>query len=171
QVNESCVYTSTTPVGTACNIAPNPADLTTATCPGAGLCTTAALAIPTNSGTTVIGDYPLNFHGNGNGSLHDVPLTLRVNDFSITSNTPEPTFQQTASATYTAIVTGLNNWTAPVTLSCANLPATLTCGFSQNNFIPAPGGTNVTVTLTAAGNAPVGEGNFNIAATDGTTTH
>jgi hypothetical protein len=172
QVNESCVYTSTTPVGTACNITPNPADLTTVTCPGSGLCTTASLAIPTNSGTTVIGDYALNFHGNGNGSLHDVPLSLRVNDFSIASATTSQTIQQTATGTYNVTVTGLNNWTANVGLSCANFTTTgLGCTFSQNNFVPAPGGTNVTVTLTAAGNAAPGAGTFDVVATDGATSH
>lgn len=171
-VNESCVYTSTTPTGTACNITPNPADLTTGTCPGSGLCTTASLAIPTNSGTTAVGDYPFNFHGNGGASQHDVPLTLRVNDFSITSATTPQTIQQTATGAYTVTVTGLNNWTASVALSCANFSTTgLSCSFSQNNFVPAAGGTSVTVTVTAAGTAQTGSGTFDVSATDGTTTH
>jgi len=170
-IAESCVYTSTSPTGTACNIAPNPADLTAATCPGNGLCQTASLAIPTNPGTTVVGDYPFNFHGDGGGSQKDLALTLRVNDFTVASTTPSQTIEQTGTATYTVNVAGLNNFTDAVALSCANFSTNndgrLSCSFAPNNFVPGSSTTPVTVTLSAVANADVGAGTFDVVATGG----
>ncbi|MGH9668930.1 MAG: hypothetical protein ACRD3A_02305 [Terriglobales bacterium] len=165
----SCVPNPPT-TGTSCGITPNPADFTS----GTGTGTTAALSVPTNSGTTAIGDYPFNFHGDdGAGDLKDQALTLRVNDFTIGSSTALQTIEQTGSKTYTVTVTSLNSYGGTITLSCLNFTSLgVSCGFSQNNFVPAGAGTNVTVTVTAAADAQVAANQtFDVQATDGTTTH
>jgi uncharacterized membrane protein len=147
--------------------------LTTATCPSNGVCQTPTLAIPTTAGTTAVGDYPLNFHGNGGGLQHDLPLTLRVNDFSIGSSSTPQTIQQASSATYNVTVTSLNNYGGTVALSCANFTSSgMSCSFSANNFVPTAAGTAVTVTLSAAANATAANNQtFNVVAGDGATSH
>ncbi|MBI2677228.1 MAG: hypothetical protein HYX28_00440 [Candidatus Koribacter versatilis] len=164
-VDLTCV--GTMPAGATCSVTPPQVDLASGNQP-------ATVSVTTTGGTTPVGDTGFTLHGAevGGSKQHDLPLTLRVNDFSIGSATASQNIQQGSAGTYTVTVTGQNNWTAPVTLSCANFTSLgLACGFSQNNFVPATGGTSLTVTVNAGVNAAIASGTFDVVATDGTTPH
>ena len=132
-----------------------------ATCtPSPGQVTPGDLSTPfTVSASGVVGDYNFNLHGVGTDAFattHDTPIELRIIDFGLGSfSTTTPTIPRRTSQSLTFIVTPSGSFTDTVNLSCGGLPVGMTCGFVPNNFVPANGGTVVTLTIdTQASLAP-----------------
>ncbi len=79
------------------------------------------MTVPTTNGTTAFGDYAFNLHGDdGAGTTHDLALTLRVNNFTNTSNTGKQTIQQTGTGTYTVTLAPEGTFSDTIHLACAN---------------------------------------------------
>ncbi len=91
---------------------------------------TAVLPLGTNSiVATYTGDI------NYASSSSTLPVTITPTTFTLTPATASITVSAGQTATAALQVVSLSGYTGYVGLSCAGLPANLTCGFSPNNFI------------------------------------
>ena len=91
-----------------------------------------------------------------------IPATVAcpaIADFTLSCAPAALTANQGASATSTCTVQSFNGFAAPVGLSCANLPANVTCSYSPGSVTPPPN-TSVTSTLTVGVGASVPAGNY-----------
>ncbi len=153
------------PSGAACSVAPPTVDL--------GLGAQLVNVTVTTSAGTPLGDVAFALHGQevAGPKVHDLPLTVRVNDFTLAAPTSQ-TAEQTGTAVYSLTVTGQNNLADAVALSCSGLPANVgPCSFAPNNFVPSAAGTPVTLTLPVGAAAAPGPTSFQVDATAGGVTH
>lgn len=154
------------PAGASCQVQPASVDFSVAV-------SAPVTVSATTPGNTPLADSMFSLHGveRGGTKVHDLPLTLRVNDYHLSAPTPL-TFAQTDTASYTVTVFADNQFSGPVTLSCNNLPANVgPCNFSANNFVPGAAGTPVTVTAPVGANASVGQTSFDVVVSGGNTSH
>jgi hypothetical protein len=82
-------------------------------------------------------------------------------DFSVQAKPTSLTINRASQGTAIISITSLNSFSAAVTLSCAQLPANVTCGFSPNPVTPPSNG-NITSTLTITVGAPATPGVYTI---------
>ncbi len=83
--------------------------------------------------------------------LRQVPVSLRVIDFTLGSLTPVTNLVHGTSTTVQVSVTPLGSFNQSITFACSGLPAGMTC--SAPAVTPSPGGTattTLTITTTAA---------------------
>jgi hypothetical protein len=86
-----------------------------------------------------------------------------VADFTLTCNPAALTANQGGGATSTCTVQSINGFAAAVDLTCANLPANVTCAYSPGTVTPPPN-TSVTSTLTVSVGPGVPAGSYNFLA-------
>lgn len=92
-------------------------------------------------------------------------------DFSISCSPSSLSAVQGGSANSTCTIASTGGFSSAVNLSCSNLPAGVTCGYSPNPVTPpANGSTNSALTVSVAGSTPTGTYNFQAAGTSGATT-
>jgi hypothetical protein len=92
-------------------------------------------------------------------------------DFSLSCSPSSLTVQQGNSGTSICTVTSTGGFSAAVTLSCANLPAGVSCGYNPPAVTPPPDGSaNSTLTVSVDGSVPPGGYSFQAQGTDGTLT-
>ncbi len=109
--------------------------------------------------TTVAGVYPLVVHGTGTGvteALANYGLTVTAAPtpaYTLTLSATTLTILQGAATPTTTVTLARTNFTGNVTLSVDNLPTGVTAAFAPVN---PQTGTSSVLTLTVAGNAPVG---------------
>ena len=106
--------------------------------------------------TAPLGLYPLAITGSGGGFVHTAPFTLTVlehPDFVFSIAPPTQAITQGLSVTFTAQLTGDNDWSDPVLLELEDLPSGATASWSANPVVPD--GTS-TLTITPALSTPPG---------------
>ena len=86
-----------------------------------------------------------------------------VADFSLSCNPAALTIAQGGSGPTTCTVQSLSGFAAPVTLSCSNPPAGVTCSYSPGSVTPPAGG-NATSTLTISVGGTVAPGSYTVRA-------
>jgi hypothetical protein len=92
-------------------------------------------------------------------------------DFSLSCTPTSQTVQQGSSGNRTCTVTSTGGFSSAVSLSCANLPAGVSCSYNPNPVTPpANGNVNSTLTVTVGGNVPPGTYNFQAQGTSGALT-
>jgi len=143
------------------------ASFTSTPIPGNGGSST--LTITTNSATTP-GTYSLNITGTSGTITSHVPVTLVVQDFSLSATPPSATSNAPGSATYTVTASGLNNagFNSNISLSVSGLPVGATSAFSPSSLAGA-GSSTLTVNVPASaagGNYPL-----TISGTSGSLSH
>jgi hypothetical protein len=147
-VDLTCTAGGTAPPATC---TPSPTPIT----PSAGAGT--PLTVSTSG---AVGDYSFNLHGVGQDAGHsvaDAALTLHVVDFSLGAAPNPVNIPHDNSGTVTVTVTAAGTLTDTVHLTCRTpLPTGITCGFSQNDFVPSGAGTNVTLTIFTTAATAVG---------------
>jgi hypothetical protein len=85
------------------------------------------------------------------------PTASGTPDFSISCSPSSVSVQQGGSVGSTCTITSSGGFASAVSLSCANLPAGVTCGYSPNPATPpANGSVNSSLTITASGSAATG---------------
>ncbi|WP_455277618.1 CFI-box-CTERM domain-containing protein, partial [[Eubacterium] cellulosolvens] len=147
----------------------------------------ASRVLPTTSGTTTTltinvpytsntGTYVLNIFGTDSNQTHSTKAILIVDmepDFVIAVDPVSKTAEKDSTATFSAIVTSLNGFTAPVQLSVPSWPANLTGSFNPSTVtISSAGGiASSTLSIPIPADAPVGTYAFNITGTSGPISH
>jgi hypothetical protein len=92
-------------------------------------------------------------------------------DFSLACSPSSLTIQQGNNGTSTCTVTSSGGFSSAVSLSCANLPAGVSCGYSPASVTPpANGSANSALTVSVSGSAATGTSTFQAQGTDGTVT-
>jgi hypothetical protein len=92
-------------------------------------------------------------------------------DFSLSCSPSSLSVQQGSSGTSTCTVTSTGGFSSSVSLSCASLPAGVSCGYSPNPVTPpANGSVNSTLTVTVGGAVPTGGYSFQAQGTSGSST-
>jgi len=139
------------PSGTSVSFNPNPIPA-----PGAG---NSAVTV-TVGASTAPGTYPITITGNGGGVQRTATLTLTViaavqPSFILTVSPPAIAVAQGSAGNNTAMTTLLNGFNNSIGLSASGMPAGVTITFNPQT-IPAPGGGISTMTITVAGNTPLG---------------
>ena len=115
-----------------------------------------------------IQNYTFSIHGTDGTLIHDIPVTLNVTDFSL--GVPSPgtvTAQQGGVSNATQYtLSSLGPFNGTVSLSCSG-PAVASCSFSPTqvpNLNPGNPTANITTTVTALANAPLGNSTVTISA-------
>jgi uncharacterized repeat protein (TIGR01451 family)/CSLREA domain-containing protein len=161
-VNLSC---SGQPSGVSCGF--NPGSVT-----GSGSST---LTITVDSSVSAGGSYPIEIVGTSGSLTRTFNLNLNVTappDFSLSCNPSSVSAEQGGSATSTCTVTSLNGFNSTTNLSCANLPANVTCRFSSSSVRPpANGSANRTLTVNVGSGASAGASTFQVVGTSGSLSH
>ena len=112
----------------------------------------------------VVGDYNFNAHAVGtdpNAITHDAPVILHIVDFNLSTPSPDALTVEQGSTSNAATfeVSAAGSFAGTVSLSCpSGLPAGTACQFSPASAVTptAADPVLVTMTVTAAANAPVG---------------
>ena len=92
-------------------------------------------------------------------------------DFSLACSPSSLTVQQGTSGTSTCTVTSSGGFSSAVALSCASLPAGVTCAYNPGSVTPpANGGASSTLTVSVDGSVATGGYGFQAQGTDGTVT-
>lgn len=110
----------------------------------------------TTSLTTPQGSYSLVLTGSGGGFTHSFPFTMTVlphPDFIFAVVPPAQAITQGMAITYTAYITGQNDWEGPIWLGIEGLPADAEASWNPPSLIPD--GTSVLV-ITPALTTPPG---------------
>jgi hypothetical protein len=93
-------------------------------------------------------------------------------DFSLSCSPSSLSVQQGTSGTSTCTVTSSGGFSSAVSLSCANLPAGVSCGYSPASVTPPGNGSaSSTLTVSVSGSAATGTSTFQAQGTSGSTTH
>jgi trimeric autotransporter adhesin len=101
----------------------------------------------------------------------NLTLTVLVPAFTVACNPSIVSAVQGSSTATTCTVASQNGFSAPVDLTCANLPAGATCGFSATPVTPPPNGTvTSTLTLGTSTATPGGLLSFQVVGTSGALT-
>ncbi len=74
-------------------------------------------------------------------------------DFTISATPASQTIARGQSGTYTITVTPVNGFNSAVNLSCPNVPASVSCSFSQNSITPSNGKVTAALTIAASPSA------------------
>ena len=109
-----------------------------------------------------VGDYNFAAHAVGedpNHVVHDAAIALHVVDFALTAPNPSTVTVPQGLTGWTQFqVTAAGSFSQTVTLSCGGLPANASCSFAPSATVNPTAGNpvNVTVTVSAAANTPLG---------------
>jgi hypothetical protein len=99
------------------------------------------------------------------------PTTTVTPDFAVSCSPSSVSVQQGQSAGTTCTVTSSGGFNSAVSLSCANLPSGVTCGYSPNPATPpANGSVNSSLTINASASAATGTFSIQAQGTSGATT-
>ena len=140
-VNLSCVGL---PAGASCAYAP-----ATVTPPSNGSTTT---ALTVSAGTAAPGNYTFQARGVSGALSQTFNMTLAVNTFTLNCAPTSMTIAQGGSGTSTCTVQSQNAFASAVNLSCASLPAGITCSYSPASVTPpANGSAPSTLTVNVGG--------------------
>jgi hypothetical protein len=110
-------------------------------------------------------------HGDGILSDYrdfDVNISAEEPDFTITATPPSQTVLQGDSAPHTILLTSLNGFNSPVTLSVSGLPTGATGIFNPSPVTPSD---SATLTINTSMTTPTGNYTLTIAGVGGETTH
>ncbi len=92
-------------------------------------------------------------------------------DFSVACTPASLTIAAGASATSTCSVSSTNGFSSAVALSCAGLPAGVSCAFAPSSVTPpANGSASATLTVSVAAGTPAGSSTFQVSGSSGATT-
>lgn len=125
-----------------------------------GLPSAAACGVPATVGvgqaqfsvqsqSLTIGNYPFTISVTDGIVIQKLSAQLAVGDFSATLGSNSSTVGVGQSGTVSAVVTGQNGFSDPVTLSCTS-PSGATCGFSPSTVNASATGTASTLTISVA---------------------
>jgi Abnormal spindle-like microcephaly-assoc'd, ASPM-SPD-2-Hydin/Beta-propeller repeat len=109
-------------------------------------CTIQVTFTPSGTGSSV-GSLTINDNAPGSPQVVLLNGSGIVQDFTLTASTKAAVVSAGQSANFSILITPIANFSQPVTLSCAGLPANAQCVTSQNPVTPS-GSTPVTVTIT-----------------------
>lgn len=118
--------------------------------------------------TTVPGDYTLTITGTDGTLTHSTTVVLSIQGFSISALPPSNSTVQGGSVNYTVILTSLNGYNKPVTLSCSGLPTGATPAFNVTQVTPTG---NANMAVSTQPTTPMGTYNLTIRGTNGTLNH
>jgi subtilase family serine protease len=155
-VNLSC---ASPPTGISCSY--NPSTVT----PPAGGTAMSSLTLTVAPSVTP-GSYSVQAQGTSGGLTHSTTLQVTVStattpNFTISCSPASLTQQRNSSGTSTCTVTSTGSFSSAVSLSCASVPAGVSCAFSPNSVTPAANG-SVTSTLTIRVRQFASRGTFTI---------
>ncbi|MGE5207013.1 MAG: hypothetical protein ACM3PW_15470, partial [Chlamydiota bacterium] len=153
-----------------------PSGLTFATCTGTTVTpmpsgTPFSLTVTAGSNPMLF-DYSFAIQGTGadpNSTIETAPVTVSVVNYSFDGPTPNSLTADQGSSSAPATLNfngGYGGFYEPINLSCSNLPTGATCNFFPSATIPPMTvyGQTVTLTVSAAGNTPVGSSTVNVVA-------
>jgi plastocyanin len=139
--------------------------------------------IPTASSTLTVdvsGSVPeavYNFQITGTAATFSRVFDMSINvttaqDFQFACNPTSIPANRGGSGTTTCTVTSINSYSAPVDLTCSNLPTNVTCTFNPSQVTPpANGSIDSVLTVDVGSDVPVGTYPFQADASDGTLSH
>jgi hypothetical protein len=128
----------------------------------------------TTSGSTPVGTSTLTITGTSGSLTHTTTVSLVVNtqppppDFTISASPSTQTVIVGNATTYTASIGALNGFGGVVTLSASGLPTGATASFSPATVT---GTGSSTMTVTTAGNTPIGTSTLTLKGVSGSVTH
>jgi hypothetical protein len=108
-----------------------------------------------------MGSYPFTLRATDGVANFDVPLTFNVGDFTLTISTPLEQSLPTGTASYTLVLTSVDNYNGDVNLTCTGLPTGASCPSPFGN-VPTPGGS---ITPMALNTESVAAGNYSFTVT------
>ncbi|MCI0612141.1 hypothetical protein L0244_04045, partial [bacterium] len=139
--------------------------------------------IPTASSTLTVdvsGSVPeavYNFQITGTAATFSRVFDMSINvttaqDFQFACNPTSISANRGGSGTTTCTVTSINSYSAPVDLTCSNLPTNVTCTFNPSQVTPpANGSIDSVLTVDVGSDVPVGTYPFQADASDGILSH
>ncbi len=133
--------------------------------PGSSTLTISTLA------TTPVGTNTITITGTNGILTHSTTVTLVVvppPDFSIAATPGSQTVIAGNGATYTATITGLNNFNGSVALTASGLPSGATSAFNPTSVT---GSGSSTLTITTSGTTPAGTNTITVKGTSGSLVH
>ena len=156
-VNLSCTGL---PAGASCAF--NPA---TVTPPANG---SAPSTLTVSAGTAVPGNYAFQARGVSGVLTQTFNMSLAVNSFTFACTPSSLTIAQGGNGTTTCTVTSQNAFASAVHLTCAGLPAGVTCSYNPASVTPpANGSAGSTLTVTVGAAVPSGSYLFQAQAVNG----
>lgn len=120
------------------------------------------------SPAAVAGSYPFQIVATDSSFTYANPYVLNVGDFSISIVDSQEQAPATGNATFSVVLTSMNNYGGGVALSCQQLPPGATC--ITTGGAPSPGGTSVPLIVQTSSAVP-GQYPFTITASAGGVSH
>ncbi|MFI5303586.1 MAG: beta strand repeat-containing protein [Nitrospiria bacterium] len=132
---------------------------------------TSILTVTTNASTPPA-NYVVTITGLGDGISHQTVYNLSVVDFAFSISPSSGTVTAGFTLTSTAVMTSLNGFNNPLTLTCSSPAPSLSCGLSPSPVsLPANGSSASTLTIITTTSTQLGTFTLTITATGGGITH
>lgn len=109
--------------------------------------------------------------GNTSPASNTVSLTTKTKDFTLANNSGAQSVRAGDSAAYNLNLASECGFSENVSLSVTGLPSGASASFGPNNFVPAPGGTPDTMTVSTTRSVTPGTYPLTITATSATKSH